>query len=193
MCCNRVRRVIAYPSKVTHGTVTVIKDLNLTRERVMRKESFLSIVLALFGFACGGTDTQQATSEAEQSSGGEALEHNDELADEDYGSPEVENNTDNGTSEQTDTPEAKAEWAALVKRGRRQFARFCDTCHPGGQEDLGPSIIGKRFTVAKMRRQIRQGTGKMRPIPPKKLKEKDMPALIAYLSRLGAVRGVKHP
>lgn len=84
-------------------------------------------------------------------------------------------------------------WQALVRRGRQRFNATCDTCHPGGDEDIGPRIIGKNFSVDRMRQQIRNGSGRMRPIPVRRLADEDLDALFAYLSTLRAVRGVERP
>ncbi len=88
------------------------------------------------------------------------------------------------------TPEA---WQALVRRGRQRFTAICDTCHPGGDEDIGPRIIGKSFSIDRMRQQIRNGSGRMRPIPVRRLADEDLDALFAYLSTIRAVRGVERP
>ena len=92
------------------------------------------------------------------------------------------------------TTEDPAEaWRQRVRRGRQTFDRFCDTCHPGGEEDIGPTIRRIHFPVARMQRQIRQGSGRMRPIPPGRLPDDRIDDLMAYLSTIGAVRGVERP
>jgi hypothetical protein len=85
------------------------------------------------------------------------------------------------------------EWRAQVRVGRQWFNRRCDTCHPGGEEDIGPNLRSIRWPVVRMRRQIRQGSGRMRPIPPARLPDDKMDALMAYLSTIGSVRGVSRP
>jgi len=61
------------------------------------------------------------------------------------------------------------------------FKRSCDRCHPNGEEDNGPAIRDKRITESKMRTTIRSGTSKMRAIPPTKLSDPELDALIPYL------------
>lgn len=90
-------------------------------------------------------------------------------------------------------PDPRVVWRTKVRRGRRVFERVCGVCHPGGEEDLGPSILGANLSVSEVRRQIRQGVGRMRPIPPSKLPERYMDELFAYLSTLRVVRGVPRP
>lgn len=89
------------------------------------------------------------------------------------------------------TPEER--WRAMVRRGRSRFNSVCGTCHPGGGEDIGPRIRGIGWSTSRMRRQIRSGSGRMRPIPPGRLGEADMENLFAYLSTMGSVRGVARP
>lgn len=100
------------------------------------------------------------------------------------------------TTESTDAPADDAAWTAKVAAGRRTYNRFCAaTCHgAGGNEgDDGPAIRGKNLSVAAMRKQIREGSTHMRPIPPARLAEDQMDGLLAYLSTIRAARGVQRP
>ncbi len=72
--------------------------------------------------------------------------------------------------------------------GQAVFRRACNRCHPNGREDVGPTILNKNFDEAKMVKAIRTGTGRMRAISLTKLPEANMPALMAYLRTLHAVR-----
>lgn len=100
--------------------------------------------------------------------------------------------------EQTATTEEEGEdpamvWRQMVGRGRSVFRQACDTCHPGGEADIGPGIKGLGYSVERMTRQIRRGSGRMRPIPPARLPDRYMGDLMAYLSVLRTVRGVERP
>ena len=75
-----------------------------------------------------------------------------------------------------------------LARGRHVYDRACGRCHPGGEEDVGPRLMNKNFDEARMVKQVRQGVGRMRPVPPTKLPEANMPALMAYLRSIHAVR-----
>ena len=75
----------------------------------------------------------------------------------------------------------------LVATGRQVYNRACNRCHPGGQEDVGPRLAGINWAEARMVTQIRQGHGTMRPIPPARLPEAEMPALMAFLRSIRAV------
>lgn len=76
----------------------------------------------------------------------------------------------------------------LVAQGRQVFNRTCNRCHPGGQEDVGPRLIGLNWQEARMVRQIRNGGGTMRPINTTRLPDSELPALMAYLRTIRAVR-----
>ncbi len=75
-----------------------------------------------------------------------------------------------------------------VERGRAVFDRVCGICHPGGQSDVGPALIDKEFSVERMTKQIREGSGRMRPISTTRLPDEYLPDLMVYLASLGAVR-----
>ena len=73
-------------------------------------------------------------------------------------------------------------------RGKELFEAHCDDCHPGGEEDVGPSLIADAHTPAQIRKQIREGSGKMKPFPEKRLSNDDLEALLAYLASINAVK-----
>jgi len=161
---------------------------------------------------CGGGDAEDTTTadEAteERTTGGEASAQADAGTDEaldeepaaagaEDAAPEDAEEDDAeaaaATADEEDEPDPQVAWRRKVRRGRRVFERVCGVCHPGGEEDLGPRIIGKRLSPRSMRRQIRQGVGRMRPIPPSKLPDRYMDELFAYLSTIRAVRGISRP
>ena len=87
----------------------------------------------------------------------------------------------------------KAEWDALATAGKTSFDTACGDCHPGGDADLGPKLKGHAEPTANMVKQIRQGSGRMKPIGEDKLPESEMKGLLVYLSTLDAVGDVKGP
>lgn len=89
--------------------------------------------------------------------------------------------------------EPQMSWRNMVGAGRVVFDRVCGVCHPEGEEDLGPDIRNRRVPVQRLRHIIRNGTGEMRPIPARKLPDRYMDELMAYLTTLGTVRGVRRP
>lgn len=75
-----------------------------------------------------------------------------------------------------------------LAQGRQIYDRACGRCHPGGEEDVGPRIINKNLDQARALKQIREGTGRMRAIPPTKLPDANIPALMTYLRSIHTVR-----
>ncbi len=86
-----------------------------------------------------------------------------------------------------------AEWESLSATGKTSYDRACGTCHPGGEADLGPALKGEMSSMADMTRQIREGSGRMKPIDETKLPEEEMRGLMVYLATIGAVGDVKGP
>lgn len=75
-----------------------------------------------------------------------------------------------------------------VAHGKEVFDNFCGDCHPDGGEDVGPSLIATPHTPAKIRQQIREGGGKMRPFPESRLSKDDMESVLAWLASVNAVK-----
>jgi mono/diheme cytochrome c family protein len=87
----------------------------------------------------------------------------------------------------------QAEWDSLLAAGKSSFDTACGACHPGGEADLGPALKGERESIDEMTTQIRQGSGRMKPVGEDRLPESDMKGLFVYLASLDAVTGVKGP
>lgn len=75
-----------------------------------------------------------------------------------------------------------------VDAGKELFATHCDDCHPDGEEDVGPSLIADPHTPAQLRKQIREGSGKMRPFSESRLGAEELESLLAYLQSINAVK-----
>lgn len=75
-----------------------------------------------------------------------------------------------------------------VDRGKEVFTTNCDDCHPGGEEDVGPSLIAEPRPPARIRQQIREGSGRMRPFSSNRISDEDVEAMLAYLASIKAVR-----
>ncbi|QQR89638.1 MAG: cytochrome c [Myxococcales bacterium] len=133
-------------------------------------------------------------SEAELSSGDEASEANadTEVTASGQNDPGLIDPRANAIEQELSSL-TKANWKKLLKSGERRYDRACGSCHPGGQDDLGPSLIGIRWSISDMYRQIRKGSGKMQPISEKRLPEKDMAAVMVYLSTLNIVKDLSAP
>ena len=97
--------------------------------------------------------------------------------------PEAESSS-GGESSEYAGPIASTDTA----HGKEVFDSFCGDCHPDGGEDVGPSLIADPHTPARIRKQIREGSGKMRPFPEKRLSNEDMESLLAWLATVNAVK-----
>jgi mono/diheme cytochrome c family protein len=75
-----------------------------------------------------------------------------------------------------------------VDRGKELFTTHCDDCHPGGDSDVGPSLIAKPHTPPQIRKQIREGSGRMKPFSEKRLTKEDVEAVLAFLASINAVK-----
>lgn len=75
-----------------------------------------------------------------------------------------------------------------VDQGKEIFSTHCDDCHPGGEEDVGPSLIAEPHSPAALRKQVREGSGKMRPFSEKRISKDELEALLSYLASINAVK-----
>lgn len=75
-----------------------------------------------------------------------------------------------------------------VDRGKELFDTLCGDCHPGGEGDVGPSLVAEPHTPERLRQQIREGSGKMRPFGENRLSDADMETVLAYLASIHAVK-----
>jgi mono/diheme cytochrome c family protein len=78
--------------------------------------------------------------------------------------------------------------SADIEKGKTLYGTYCDDCHPDGGSDVGPSLIDDPHPAPALRKQIREGSGKMKPISEKRLKNEDMEAILAYLDSIKAVK-----
>lgn len=72
-----------------------------------------------------------------------------------------------------------------VVLGQAKYESRCASCHESG----APTLTNIHWTVERMRRQIREGSGQMAPIPAHRLSDDEMEAVIAYLQTIGGVDG----
>jgi mono/diheme cytochrome c family protein len=87
----------------------------------------------------------------------------------------------------------QTEWDGLVASGQASFDRTCGSCHPGGEADLGPKLKGHKESMAHMTKQVREGSGRMKPVGPDRLPDEEMKGLMVYLASISAVGDVKGP
>ena len=78
--------------------------------------------------------------------------------------------------------------ATDADRGKELFDSRCGDCHPNGEEDVGPSLIATPHTPARIRQQIREGSGKMHPFSEARLNQADVESILAFLASIHAVK-----
>lgn len=70
-----------------------------------------------------------------------------------------------------------------VARGEQVYNDVCMACHAGG----APALDNIGWDPARMRHQIREGSGRMPAIPLSRVSDDDMEAALAYMVTIGAV------
>lgn len=72
-----------------------------------------------------------------------------------------------------------------VEQGRQLHDNLCLSCHARG----APAIANLGWTAAAMRRQIREGEGRMPAFSVSRLSDADLESLLAFLVTIGGVQG----
>jgi mono/diheme cytochrome c family protein len=72
--------------------------------------------------------------------------------------------------------------------GSAAYEQHCNGCHPGGQSGYGPVVAGIAWSPARMRQQIREGSGRMPGFSATDLDAAGLEALLAHLQTTGAVQ-----
>lgn len=70
--------------------------------------------------------------------------------------------------------------------GQRVFMRECNSCHPGGDGGVGPAINNKPVPAAAIRLQVRKGFGAMPSFDDHEVSDRELAAVIEYLTKIGA-------
>ena len=73
--------------------------------------------------------------------------------------------------------------------GAARFRVVCGVCH--GRDGSGgdaPRLTDLGWDAARMRTQIREGSGHMRPIPASRLSDDDLEQVLVWLGTIGAVQ-----
>lgn len=78
-----------------------------------------------------------------------------------------------------------------VEGGQVAFERFCGSCHPGGGAGMGPNLKGLNLSPGKARHVVRNGDGRMPPIPSSELNDSDLEDVLAFMASLGGVAGAQ--
>ena len=71
-----------------------------------------------------------------------------------------------------------------LPRGQAVFARYCNSCHPGGGRGSGPSLLIMDIADADIRSVIRKGKNQMPAFAPDQIPEDHLDDLIGYINSL---------
>ncbi|MCB9594481.1 MAG: cytochrome c [Sandaracinaceae bacterium] len=71
-----------------------------------------------------------------------------------------------------------------VARGQEVYDQVCSGCHSNG-----PSLENIGWSAARVRRQIREGSGRMPPIRATRVSDDDLEAILAWMQTIGGVTG----
>ena len=71
-----------------------------------------------------------------------------------------------------------------VNRGKLVFMKYCNRCHPGGEQGVGLSLNNRPMPGIYMRTQVRFGFGPMPAFNKKVISHGQMKDLIHYLKAL---------
>ena len=72
----------------------------------------------------------------------------------------------------------------IPRTGEMIFARYCNTCHPGGGRGVGPSLITEDYSEPEMRSIVRHGQKQMPGFGVQIISEDDLNALVDYVKGL---------
>ncbi len=81
----------------------------------------------------------------------------------------------------------RAEAGSTNLNGEQLFFRSCNTCHPSGRANLGPSLetLSEHFPDdAKLKAYIRKGSGMMPAQPKDVINDQELDNLVDYLRHL---------
>jgi len=74
--------------------------------------------------------------------------------------------------------------AAGVERGKAVFARYCNTCHPGGGRGAGPTLMGIDDSDEELRQIVRKGKARMPGYSEAVISNEELDDLVGYLNML---------
>lgn len=69
-------------------------------------------------------------------------------------------------------------------RGQEVFTNVCMACHSSG-----PALENIGWDVARLRHQVREGSGGMSPVSESRVSAEDLEAVLAYMATIGGVAG----
>ena len=76
----------------------------------------------------------------------------------------------------------------IIAAGGERFEAVCGLCHPGGDEDDGPSLRNIHWDVDRVRIQVRNGSDHMRPVSTARMSDADLEKVFAWLRTIGTIQ-----
>ncbi len=76
--------------------------------------------------------------------------------------------------------------AAVPLSGEAVFAKYCNTCHPGGGRGAGPSLIqlSPRLSDEQIKNYVRNGKNRMPAFGPDRISDTELDSLVGYIRSL---------
>jgi mono/diheme cytochrome c family protein len=74
--------------------------------------------------------------------------------------------------------------AGDAERGRTEYMKYCQPCHPGGEAGLGPALNDKPLPTFLKKFQVRNGIGSMPSFSDEEISDDDLDDIMAYLKAL---------
>jgi len=71
-----------------------------------------------------------------------------------------------------------------LARGEQAYKFYCDKCHPGGEQGLGPALSNKPLPGFLIKTQVRAGVGAMPAFSKKLLTDEQLDTVVIYLETL---------
>ena len=68
--------------------------------------------------------------------------------------------------------------------GQQVFTQYCTTCHPGGGQGRGPSLITQNLSTQKIETTVRNGRGLMPGFGTSSISDDDLTQLVQYIQSL---------
>jgi len=98
--------------------------------------------------------------------------------------------TGDGDGDGTSGGEAAAQYAGPVGSsdavaGEEAYQAACAPCHEGG---AGPALADLGWSAARVRQQVREGSGGMPPLDAGRVSDEDVEHILAHLQSIGAVQ-----
>jgi mono/diheme cytochrome c family protein len=70
---------------------------------------------------------------------------------------------------------------SVPRSGDVLFARYCNTCHPGGGRGAGPSLLVADYSAAELKSVIRHGKSRMPGFGASTISDEELDALATYV------------